>query len=106
MDTIINKSKRQVKRELLAQAINSVTTLLKDAITSVHVASTGSCYIKVNTRDGVKKIRIADHQCHATSRNDLEVRVDITKRRGEVFPSCKVENAISRLNAKFGRVTL
>ena len=106
MDTIINKSKRQMKRELLASAIDSVTTLLKDVITSVHVASTGSCYIKVNTRDGVKLIRIADHQGYTTSRNDLELRVDITKRRGEIFPSCKVENAITRLNTKFGRVTL
>ena len=95
-------SKRQMKRNLLAATIKAVKEMLKAVIKSIHIASTGSCYIKVNTKDGVKKIRIADHRGYANAHNDLELRVDLTKRNGEMFPCNKIENAINRLNNKFG----
>lgn len=91
-----------MKRELLAATIKAVKEMLKAVIQSIHIASTGSCYLKVNTRDGVKSIRIADHRGYAHSRNDLELRVDVTKRTGEIFPCNKVETAVNRLNTKYG----
>lgn len=76
------KSNRQLKRELLTSTIEAIKEMLKGFIASIKVApKTGSCYIRVNTKDGLKKVRIADHPSNNTKDLDLNLYVNI-KRKG------------------------
>jgi hypothetical protein len=72
--TTTKKSNSQLKRELLAHTIQAVKDLLKGFIESIKIApKTGSCYIRVNTKEGMKKVRISDHKTSNT--HDLDVNL-------------------------------
>ena len=79
----MNTSKIKLNTEknaaILKRTIQAVKELLKGCILSIKMAITStSCYIKINTKDGVKKIRVADHKTRNKKDLDLNLIVNIS----------------------------
>ena len=90
MNTSKIKLNTEKNADILKRTIQAVKDLLKGCILSFKMAITStSCYIKVNTKDGVKKIRVADHKTRNKKDLDLNLIVNMS--------GCTKEAAINTL---------
>ena len=81
--------------------IDFLKAKLRGLIRSIKIASTGSCYVKVITRDGVKVLRIADHKAGCRGgQNWLDIRSDREEYfGGKVYPCNQIESVVNKVLA-------